>query len=241
MFSCSNGDVDLKNEHTDVTALLTEKEIKALSLLQETHSVSDEAAMSEVESVMELLNNDDIKRSGEIKDRRLSSVKKEYVKPSKNFISRELVLKKMREYKNNRLHYRSNEESEIDESEKENTEAEDVPLYVFNFSDSEGVDAGFAIVSGDDRTDSVLAVVSDGRLNSENDNPGLAVFVTRIPDYIDSKIEEYNSIDVADLESALEKIEDSAGSNYSESDLPEALSGEIITRGSSTTTTFYGA
>ena len=112
----------------------------------------------------------------------------------------------------------------------DSTETDTIPeVYLFNFAD----DRGFAIVSGDDRVPGVLGYSGDGNLGDTIDNPGTAIALLGIADYMESEIEKYEQQADSIFESTLDKlidllpeeevarIEDSLANEYQEtSSLP---------------------
>ncbi len=75
------------------------------------------------------------------------------------------------------------------------SEAGDSPepyLHIFNFENEEG----FAILSGDERVPSLLTLTCGGSLrpDREIDNPGLAIFLERLPAYYEAQIALADSI-----------------------------------------------
>ncbi len=75
------------------------------------------------------------------------------------------------------------------------SEAGDSPepyLHIFNFENEEG----FAILSGDERVPSLLTLTCGGSLrpDREIDNPGLAIFLERLPAYYEQQIALADSI-----------------------------------------------
>jgi hypothetical protein len=81
-----------------------------------------------------------------------------------------------------------------------------IPLYIYNFADSSGDDAGFALIAGDDRVNGSLAMSPTGTLGREVENPGLAVFLSRIPGYLNTEIDNYNKIVSENLDVIYSKL-----------------------------------
>ncbi len=77
-------------------------------------------------------------------------------------------------------------------------ELPDPYVHIFNFEDEEG----FAIVSGDKRTPSVLAITEKGNLFEDTviDNPGLIIFLSNMENLYYQHIEEDEEVPVTDLE-----------------------------------------
>jgi len=79
----------------------------------------------------------------------------------------------------------------------------DTLAYILNFNDS----LGFAIVSADTRIDNpVLAFTGSGSLIDETDNPGIAIFLERMEDYILNSIVEAERQRDSLLDDIMEKL-----------------------------------
>jgi hypothetical protein len=84
-------------------------------------------------------------------------------------------------------------------------EMPDTVAYVFNFADS----AGFALIAGDTRIDApILAYSGSGTLGSEVDNPGVAVFLEGIEEYVEQSIIETERIRDSLMNDIEEKLSD---------------------------------
>ena len=79
------------------------------------------------------------------------------------------------------------------ETTRSDDKGEEMPVYVFNFEDNNG----FAIVSGDNRVGSVLALTENGNIyeGMEVNNPGLAIFLERLEVYYKETINASQSED----------------------------------------------
>jgi hypothetical protein len=82
-------------------------------------------------------------------------------------------------------------------------ENETPEVYICNFSD----DGGYAIISGDDRVAGVLSYSGEGNLQDTIDNPGLAIFLDQVEDYIQVKLEEFNNLEDSIYYSMIEKLD----------------------------------
>lgn len=92
---------------------------------------------------------------------------------------------------------------------KSDTQAGDsLALYVFNFSNNQNDSLGYAIISGDDRLSSVLSCSNKGVLNDTISNPGLGIFLSQAPGFINKKIKEENSKDDSIYNRAINKLND---------------------------------
>jgi hypothetical protein len=81
----------------------------------------------------------------------------------------------------------------------------DTLAYIINFSDS----LGFVIISADTRVDDpILAFTGSGSLIDEIDNPGIAIFLERLEDYILNSIVEAEQQRDYLLEGIMEKLSD---------------------------------
>ncbi|MEP4531463.1 MAG: C10 family peptidase [Cyclobacteriaceae bacterium] len=78
--------------------------------------------------------------------------------------------------------------------------------YVVNFTDENNEPAGHAIISADDRVPGVLSFATSGAIEDTISNPGLAIFVTRVEDYMLSQIEKFESEYDSLLETAYAKL-----------------------------------
>lgn len=76
-------------------------------------------------------------------------------------------------------------------------------VYLCNFSD----DGGYAIISGDDRVSGALSCSGEGNLQDTIDNPGLAMFLGQVEDYIQVKLEEFQNLEDSIYYSMVEKLE----------------------------------
>ena len=74
-----------------------------------------------------------------------------------------------------------------------NSSYDSLALYVFNYSNGQQDSLGYALIAGDDRLSSVLCCSNKGVLNDTVSNPGLAIFLSHIPDFVDKKIKEESS------------------------------------------------
>jgi hypothetical protein len=79
-------------------------------------------------------------------------------------------------------------------------------LYVFNYSNGQQDSLGYALISGDDRLPSVLSCSNSGVLYDTVSNPGVGIFLSHIPDYIDRKIKEESSISDSIYNQAITKL-----------------------------------
>ncbi len=80
-----------------------------------------------------------------------------------------------------------------------------IDIHVFNFGD----DAGYAILSGDDRLPAVLCYSGAGDIKDTIDNPGLQVFLSRIPEFVEKSIEQLEEKKDSIYERLEQKIESS--------------------------------
>ena len=82
------------------------------------------------------------------------------------------------------------EESTLRSGSGEEIPVPDTLAYVCNFADS----AGFAIICADDRVGCpILAYVGEGTLGDELDNPGLAIVLSNMEDYLIGSIHQFES------------------------------------------------
>lgn len=98
-------------------------------------------------------------------------------------------------------------------------DSDTVDIYSFNFQN--GDQKGFAIISGDDRIDDIIAVSANGNLGDTIENPGLGVILSRLPDYIEDKIEEHKEAEIKAMEDAFNKLLESMSENERDSILKE--------------------
>jgi hypothetical protein len=150
--------------------VLTAEELKRLPLLNETHSLSDEQIISQAESIIDLLNQQDVTTKAAPKNRAIQDLRKVTI--------------------NSNLKTKSGED-------------ETSEVYICNFSD----DGGYAIISGDDRVSGVLSYSGEGNLQDTIDNPGLAMFLDQVEDYIQVKLDEFQNLEDSIYDSMVEKLE----------------------------------
>jgi hypothetical protein len=110
-------------------------------------------------------------------------------------------------------------------------EQDSVAVHLFNFADDKGDKAGYALISGDDRLPAVLSCSNNGNLSDTISNPGLAVFLSRTPDYIDSKLKEFEENKSNKFNKAIEKVEEQ---------LPDSIREQMIEQGSSGLKSLFG-
>ena len=80
------------------------------------------------------------------------------------------------------------ETSTLRSSSLDDFDIPDTLAYLFNFADS----AGYVIVSADDRVNCpILAFVEDGTLGVETDNPGLAIILENMEEFLIHSIREF--------------------------------------------------
>ena len=81
----------------------------------------------------------------------------------------------------------------------------DTAVYLFNFADN----GGFAMISGDIRTERFLCFVEDGNLNPDEEitNPGLAIFLSHAEDALKAQKERADSLTNALLPAATKKAD----------------------------------
>jgi hypothetical protein len=94
---------------------------------------------------------------------------------------------------------------------------------VFTLENQQTGETGFALACGDSRIGAVLAVAEAG--NYDDDNPFLGVFYSCLADYIEDTISVYNGITEADIEKALNKVNEARGATAP--DLPVSDVGRI--------------
>jgi len=83
-----------------------------------------------------------------------------------------------------------------------------IPFYVFTLENQETGKTGFAFACGDNRIGNILAVAEEG--SYDDGNPFLNVFFSRLAGYIENTIATYNSVTEADIQNALNKINENA-------------------------------
>jgi len=88
--------------------------------------------------------------------------------------------------------------------ENNTIEEEPVELYCFTIENPDEENDGFILTSNDDRIGYVLAVVDDGDL-TDTENPFVEVFTTKLTDYIEETITEYDNITTEETQAAIEK------------------------------------
>jgi len=157
-------------------------------MLKEDHSIPFDIVQRDAEMMMEPYSGlNSLSRNSTPRKRRISSVKKLYYNYSDI---------------NNRT---------ADSTDSTDTASGGIGVYAFNFEDENNQSSGFALVSGDERVPGVLSSSPEGELTEEITNPGEAVFMSRVPEYIDRQVEEYQNLEEAVLPLALEKIESENG------------------------------
>ncbi len=91
-------------------------------------------------------------------------------------------------------------------------EIPDTLAYVVNFEDS----LGFAILAADTRVEQpVLGFVDNGSLMDSTDNPGIAIFLERLEDYMLNSITETEELKDSLLNGILDKLETESGTKAS--------------------------
>lgn len=196
LFSCSNETLASSligtNQGDESTSQgLSSQELKAVINLKDDKTVSEEEVQARVLGFVNEMN-DSQSRSTEVSNISISSYKKELFGSDVIIVDNDQVGEYSRSL------------------DTVNTqENEDVALYLFNLSDSNGDAAGFAIASGDERLPAVLAYSDNGVLENDLTDDFLYSFFSRLPDYINNKLAEYYNVDDVDIDIALKKIENS--------------------------------
>jgi len=98
-----------------------------------------------------------------------------------------------------------------------------IPYYVFTLENQVTGRRGFALGCGDNRIGNILAVAEEG--NYDDENPFLSVFYSHLEVYIEDTIAIYNSVTEADIENALNRINENARATAP--DLPVTEVGKI--------------
>jgi len=164
-------------------------ELEILSKLGKNHHISIDEAKEIANNVMDLFDFENSLKSTKAINRSISNARTIWFKPK------------------------------ISQLKSGNTEPKDsLALYVFNFADGSNDSLGYAIVSGDNRFQSVLGCSDAGTLNDTVSNSGLTVFLSLAPDYIENKIVEYKLKEQKVLNSAIEKLN---------AQLPESIRGQL--------------
>jgi len=98
-----------------------------------------------------------------------------------------------------------------------------IPFYAFTLENQLTGKTGFALACGDNRIGNILAVAEEG--NYDDGNPFLSVFYSCLDDYIKNTIAIYNSVTEADIQNALNKINENTRATAP--DLPVTEVGKI--------------
>jgi len=98
-----------------------------------------------------------------------------------------------------------------------------IPFYVFTLENQLTGKTGFALACGDNRIGNILAVAEEG--NYDDDNPFMSVFYSQLDSYIENTIAIYNSVTEADIQNALNKINENTRATAP--DLPVTEVGKI--------------
>lgn len=187
LFSCSNEKLISSLNGIKQVNELSSKELKALVTLKDDKKISEEEVGNRVLNFVNNMNDSE-SRNNEDNEIFISSFKKEIFKA--DVMANDQVTEGSRS--SDTVTTQNNEEIE---------------LYAFNLADSNGESAGFAIASGDERLPAILAYSDNGNFENDITDDFLYSFFLRLPDYINSKIAEYENIDEKVLNNAIEKVE----------------------------------
>jgi hypothetical protein len=147
--------------------------------LKKDHKISQETAKKEALDIMSLFDNHNSLKNYKITNREISSSQTIYF-----------------DIHSNPFNFKSGNAG----SKKK------LAVHIFNFSDNKNKKAGYALVSGDDRLPAVLGCSDKSELKKKVENPGLAVFLSKTPKYIERKINEYESEKKEQLNNTIEKL-----------------------------------